>query len=39
MTARGVRYAGLTGSPDESGRKRREEKTWPGQATLGFDEA
>ena len=32
-------YAVLTGSPDESGRKRREEKAWPGQATFGFEEA
>ena len=31
-----ARYAGLTGSPDESGAGR---KGWPVRAMLGFDEA
>ena len=33
-----ARYAGLTGSPDESGTKRRE-KGWPVPAMLEFGEA
>jgi transposase len=33
-----ARYAGLTGSPDESGTKRRR-KGWPVPATLEFGEA
>jgi len=33
-----ARYAGLTGSPDESGTRRRE-KGWRVLATLEFDEA
>ena len=31
-----ARYAGLTGSPDESGLKRRE-KAWPRPAMRGYD--
>ncbi len=33
-----ARYAGLTGSPDESG-ENAARKGWPVPATLGFDEA
>ncbi len=31
-----ARYAGLTGSPDESGLK-RQRRAWPGPAMRGYD--